>query len=320
MLPRYRWNIPLTLAFKDREHFVLLLPDSAGQINLLDKPQAGNAIAVKDTVAGKILKSAPAPELCGERQFHQIEITGKKTGWVFSNQVHTIGNLDLGTYTFKGRSLKLGRMACKGVGEADDCSQMHTLFLYDDKYLYLIDAAGADFNLQWPRQKHLSIVNQVPGIEVAGKTQGDLFVITWGEPNVTQELAIRWERDHLKFVSFLTKNQESDVADLPEENAAPQTQTGIFQEASMGDCFHLTFSCGDFSSAAPSPDMPAKEKALWQALTVEDKTGVVDANPKYKGKTFEITFKMINGKECGDPSDEGKITQIPLILGFKLKK
>jgi len=209
------WMIPLTKYWMSRETFVLLIPDSSGGIRL-DRENSDSQVR-KDTAQGKVRKRIESDfQYCDENKISLlVELSDGMEGIVDGSQAHTIGDLDQGTYVVPdGRQFKLGAMTAKHVGDSDNgCSVVHTLFLYDEEYLYLIEAGNSEH--RWPRQRHLSIVNQIPGISVSGRTDGNQFVISWSEPNVTNELRIEWKGDHARFVSYNVNNLDSDVADLP---------------------------------------------------------------------------------------------------------
>ncbi len=209
------WMIPLTEYWKSPETFVLLIPDSSGGIKVEAK-NSGNPVS-EDTVQGKILKRIESDfQYCDENKISfLVELRNGVKGVVDCSQVLVIGDLDKGIYVIPdGRQFRFGAMNARRVDDADNgCSVVHTLFLYDTENLYLIEAGNSEHRL--PRQRHLSVVNQVPGISVSGRTDGNQFVINWSEPNVTNELRIEWKGDHATFVSYYVNNLDSDVADIP---------------------------------------------------------------------------------------------------------
>jgi len=212
------WVIPLTEYWKNGETFVLLIPDSSGGI--VFDTQRSSSLIRKDTVQGKILETLESDlQLCDENKLRFKVALGaeQKEGIVDCSAVQAIGALDLGKYTIAdGRQFQLGAMKVKSSGDTDNgCPFVHTLFLYDAKNILLIEAGNSD--LHGAHQRHLSIVNQVPGISVGGQTQGNQFVISWSEPNVTNELRLEWAGDHARFVAYDVNNLESDVADLPDD-------------------------------------------------------------------------------------------------------
>ena len=92
-----------------------------------------------------------------------------------------------------------------------------------------------------------------------------------------------------------------------------KVSTCVLQDYGMGDCSHVIFDCGDFGNADPYLDEASE--ALWYDLSIEPEMGDLQVNPKYRGKTFEITYAETTGIRC---VEEGE-ADYQLIVGFKLK-
>ncbi len=93
-----------------------------------------------------------------------------------------------------------------------------------------------------------------------------------------------------------------------------KVSTCVLQDYGLGDCAHVIFDCGDFGNADPYLDEAAS--ALWRDLPVELESGEVVVNPKYQGKTFEITYAERSGIRC---EQEGVATY-QLLVGFRLNQ
>jgi hypothetical protein len=108
--------------------------------------------------------------------------------------------------------------------------------------------------------------------------------------------------------------------------AAPPPEKGIislsckFIDASRTSCLRLLFSCGDFGAANISL-LNHEQRKLWESLLVKNDDGVEVGNPEYVGRTFEITYGMMEGAAC-DAADGNKvkpaIARIQNILSFQL--
>ncbi|HTH57755.1 MAG TPA: hypothetical protein VL728_17030 [Cyclobacteriaceae bacterium] len=92
-----------------------------------------------------------------------------------------------------------------------------------------------------------------------------------------------------------------------------KTSSCILQDVRNTDCIHVIFDCGDFGNALPYLDEASD--AMWRDLISEDEPGEMKVNPKYKGKTFEITYAENTGASC-PPESKAKYQ---LVTGFKLK-
>lgn len=320
------WNLPLDKAWQGEADFILTIPDGNGLDLMTEATPHKTDDLLTDTLQGIVLERMADPLLkdgC-EPTMRSMKVVlggGRKQGWVRAEQVYTIRKRDIATYTHDGKPLKVGIMEPWYQGEDGDCSFIHMLFLYDEQYLYLIDAEGTDFDLHWKDAKHLSIVNSLENISIEGKQEDNVLLLFWGEPNVRKELRLFWARDHVKYQSHTTL-PESDVDDLApddhiEAEAEIQTITCTLQNAGLGDCFHLEFDCGDFGSARV--ELTGAEADLWNDLAIE-KEGDEEVNPKYKGKQFEITYQWVVGPGCGDPNEDHSQDQIQRVIGFKLKK
>jgi hypothetical protein len=75
----------------------------------------------------------------------------------------------------------------------------------------------------------------------------------------------------------------------------------------------MIFSCGDFGDSSDYLDEATEE--FFHSLIVEDEPGDMKPNPKYKGKTFEITYVEKTGSRC----DTHPFQTYQLVVGFKLK-
>jgi len=324
-LKKTLWNIPLTTAWQDEAHFIFTVPDDYGIDLMIGSTPSKTDDLLTDTLQGKVLDRAVEPLLnngCESMRSMQVELgTDPKRGWVRAEDVYTIRKLNIATFTNDGATFNVGLMdPWYRTDDNGTCYFTHLIFLYDDQYLYLIDAEEAEFELRWKKAKHLSVVNMLDNLNLTGEKRGKTWVLTWGEPNVKKELSLVWTGDHVKYQSMNTILQ-NDVDDLnPDEgveaDAPLQTVTCTLQYAGLGDCFHLEFDCGDFGSA--QVDLNEEEAALWHDLT-SDENGEVIVNPKYDGKEFEITYKVIIGQGCGDPSLDHSQDEIQRVTGFKLK-
>lgn len=95
-------------------------------------------------------------------------------------------------------------------------------------------------------------------------------------------------------------------------DSRPTVDTGTFESAGMGDCFHLEFSFGDFGNAVRK--LSPEEDKLWISLSKEENNEVI-ANPDLVGQTFEVTYTMIKGRTCGEEGyAEGQVQQ---VTGFR---
>ena len=80
--------------------------------------------------------------------------------------------------------------------------------------------------------------------------------------------------------------------------SGPMKVEGVFQDASNADCLHLVFSCGDFGNASiNTPYGP--QKMIWNELVIWDGNKATP-NPRSVGKTFVITYQMVDGVACGE--------------------
>jgi len=319
------WNIPLTAFWNDDEHFILTIPNDYGLDLMASSTPHKTDDLVTDTLQGKILDRAVEPLLnngCEPMRSLKVELgTTPKSGWVKAEDIYTIRSLNLASFNSGGATFKVGLMDPWYRRDADNnCVFAHLIFLYDDHYLYLIDAAGTDVDLHWEKAKHLSVVNSLDNIDLTGKQDGNTWVLTWGEPNAKKELRLAWTGDHVKYVSSNTTPQNdidglNSVGHEEAQSAEIKTVTCVLQDAGLGDCFHLEFDCGDFGSAQLA--LKGAEYDLWKDLTIDD-NGNTAVNPKYAGKTFEITYKVIVGEGCGDPSSDHSHDEIQQVMKFKL--
>ncbi len=92
-----------------------------------------------------------------------------------------------------------------------------------------------------------------------------------------------------------------------------------FDDAGLGDCAHIVFSCGDFGDADISL-LPKEAQDLWGELSINDPKdeNVTIANPTYAGKTFVITYRPGRGLACNE--GQGGEGDIQIVLDFKLKE
>ncbi len=125
-----------------------------------------------------------------------------------------------------------------------------------------------------------------------------------------------------------TEDTETGLAeegDGPESNADGAANTsnvktvqGTFESFEMGDCPHLTFSCGDFG-VAQTNQLNQEEQALWDSLIKELGQGPT-GNPEMVGTKFEIKYNMTKGYPCqpGYPDTESMTKgEVENILSFK---
>jgi hypothetical protein len=97
---------------------------------------------------------------------------------------------------------------------------------------------------------------------------------------------------------------------MPEDYT--KTSRCTLQGAGFEDCAHINFSCGDFGNASLYLDQAGED--LWYQLTLYDSNGDTVVNPKYEGKTFEITYSTYTGARC---MSEGETTY-QLVTAFRL--
>ena len=92
-----------------------------------------------------------------------------------------------------------------------------------------------------------------------------------------------------------------------------KVSTCVLQDSGFGDCSHIIFDCGDFGNAEVYLDEASE--ALWYDLSVEPQDGDIQVNPKYKGKTFEITYAEATGVRCEEQGE----APYQLVVGFRVK-
>jgi len=321
-----RWNIPLTEFWKNEAQFILVVPNDYG-VDLMKNstPQKMDDL-LTDTIQGKILDRAVEPLLnngCEPMRSLQVElgIDPKRAGWVRAEDVYEILELDAATFTHGDKTFKVGLMNPWYRQSDGYCYFATLIFLYDDQYLYLIDAEGGDSDVRWENANHLSIVNTIGGLALSSRQQGDSWILTWGEPNVKKELTLFWTGDHVKFQS-LTTTPQNDVDDINPDagidlEAESVTVVCTLQYIGLGDCPHREFDCGDFGMA--QTNLSEAENKLWSDLAL-DKDDELTANPKYVGKKFEITYRIIMAEGCGDPGEDHSRDEVQVVTGFKLKE
>lgn len=321
------WNIPLGTILKDDTPFILAVPNDYG-IDLMSEPTPKKTDdLLTDTLQGIILDRSVEPLLnngCEPMRSIKVELGAEpRSGWVRAEDVYTIRALDVASFMQGDLSLKVGLMdPWYRQDEDNNCVFIHMIFLYDDRYIYLIDATGTDFDLHWEKAQHLSVINNLESLSIKGIQEDGIWLLTWGEPNVKKELRILWTGDHVKYHSYNTipQNDVDDInpdGDVEVETVGEvQTVTCTLQDAGLGDCYHLEFDCGDFGSA--QVELAGAEADLWQELSM-DKDDMVVVNPKYKGKSFIITYQIIIGEGCGDPGEDHSRDQIQRVTGFKMK-
>jgi len=200
------WNIPLSAFWKDDAHFILTVPNNYGLDLMANSTPGKTDDVVTDTLQGKILDRAVKPLLnngCEPIRSLKVELgTPPKSGWVKAEDIYTIRSLNLASFKNGGATFKVGLMDPWYRRDADNnCVFVYMIFLYDDQYLYLIDAEGTDVDLHWEKAKHLSVVNSLETIDLTGTEDGNAWVLTWGERNVKKELRLTWTGDHVKYLS-----------------------------------------------------------------------------------------------------------------------
>ncbi len=200
-----------------------------------------------------------------------------------------------------------------------DCSLIRTLFLYDDRFIYLIDVNNSDDSgfIHWDRDQYVSLVDAPPGIGMTGSTNGNLFDIRWGVPNGKAHLTLSFSDGHVISNEYTSEYVEGDLEEGLEEGSTSEEQTVEceFQGYSIGDCGHMEFSCDDFGNAITN-QLSDKDLALWSELVVVE-SGEEKGNPKYVGKTFTIIYVMVENERCGDPS-EPQFGPVQQLLSFTL--
>jgi hypothetical protein len=323
--PHTVWEIPLAVNhWKNKDSYILAIPDSGSTVDMMSEPMNAKRIIAErtDTLQGNVTDREEITEACAPYDFYRADLEDQN-GWVSGEQVMLVGALNLGTYSVNGRMLTLGAMKPKAVFEDSECYIMHTLFFYDDTRLYLIEGNPAEFGFGWPKQKHLSLVTSNPISDFDGSTEGNEFVLTWSQPYMKLEGRIVWEADHLKFKSYAETIVDMGHHDMEvqDEGTADEIKTELctYEDASMGDCAYISFSCNDFGDAQKDESMPEAEREMWNDLLIEDNVGF-RANPRYVGAKFEITYGMVDGEVCGDPSGAPKVMPVPNILRFVLKE
>lgn len=117
--------------------------------------------------------------------------------------------------------------------------------------------------------------------------------------------------------SLWNKNGNAQVSGVSVEGIT--TVECTFTEASMGDCPHIIFSCGDFADADLG-QLSASAADLFGDLSMNDPKDehYTIGNPKYVGKTFIITYRPGRGLACNE--GQGGEGDIQVLLDFKLKE
>jgi hypothetical protein len=132
--------------------------------------------------------------------------------------------------------------------------------------------------------------------------------------------------ENKKPIEGVTAAGSQPSADTLVQTATPPPEDGIttvackFRGASKKKCLSLQFSCGDFGAANISL-LNDEQKKLWQSLRLADNQTANTGNPVYIGRTFEITYGMMEGSPCesDDQNQKPAKRKIPNILSFRLQ-
>lgn len=339
-------RIPIAEGFRD-PHYALAVPIN-GKIPVYSTPDDPKKLKpasyITKTTQSRwysekdVASTDPCLQYWESKTIHFLEIAtgpGAERGWVLASDVLQVDEFDMARYSFSGLDLKLGSMKKRYKNDRDNCFVVQTLFLHNDKFIYLIGTNNDEVSL--PGEGFVSLIDHPNMGSVSAFGDTDAYTFEWGIPNGKVTLRVGPDGDYIKCLSYEMKAVEGDFeegvgegegeGEMEQEGGADEeaydytdevfTKECEFSDYSIGDCGHLEFSCGDFGNAKAA-NLSAEDQAIWNDLAISNDDGET-GNPKYIGKTFIIKYKIVPGDKCGDPSGPqyGPIEQ---LISFKLKK
>jgi hypothetical protein len=338
-------RIPIAEGFRD-PHYVLIVVPINSKIPVYTAPGDPKKIKpasyITKTIQSRwysekdVASTDPCLQYWETKTIHFYEIAtgaGTERGWVLASDVLQVEEFDLAQYSFSGLNLKLGSMKKRYKNDHDNCFVAQTLFLHNDKFIYLIATGNEEVSL--PGEGFVSLIDHPNMGSMSAVGDTDAYIFEWGVPNGKVTLKVGADGEYIKCLSYEMTAVEGDFEEGVGEGEGEMDEAGgvaeeaydytdevftkecEFSDYSVGDCGHLEFSCGDFGNAKAA-NLSAEDQAIWNDLAISNDDGET-GNPKYVGKTFIIKYKIVPGDKCGDPSGPqyGPIEQ---LISFKLKK